>query len=266
MRRRIVEPIWPHDRGPRGRAKARTTLNSQRPATSFAPQCSCLFLNLPPELRDEIYCFLLPSCTTLCFAAPMWVDHYAGRFFSVRCDMTQYSLKVLGLCQQIRAEANAVLYGTNHFEFSMGRAGGPSPFNTIRSLPQSGISQLKSCTISVINPCIDKGHLDLLTGWMDEMCGLLVKGGNLQEVKIEIVLNNLFNVSSDLAGFNPILRPLERLNGLKSAVVKGLVDKAYGARLKTILEGDRSRKYKRKAGVDDEEEVVLRPRQKLRDE
>ena len=35
-------------------------------------------------------------------------------------------------------------------------------------------------------------------------------------------------------------------------------------KLKGIMERDGARKYKRKAGVDSEEEVVLRPRRKLR--
>jgi hypothetical protein len=43
----------------------------------------------------------------------------------------------------------------------------------------------------------------------------------------------------------------------------GLVTEAYGATLKGIFEGDGARKYKRKAGADGEEEVVLWPRRKL---
>ncbi|KIM81252.1 hypothetical protein PILCRDRAFT_505993 [Piloderma croceum F 1598] len=102
----------------------RTTLKSQKPSTSFVLQGSCSFLNLPRELRDEMYRALLPSYTRLCFAAPNWNDNAAGRFFSVQCDMSPYCLTVLGLCQQMRAEANAVLYGTNHSnsQLDMGQA------------------------------------------------------------------------------------------------------------------------------------------------
>jgi len=69
-----------------------------------------MFLSLPRELRDEIYSFALPSYTTLKFAAPEWPDCAAGRFYNVLHDMSQYSLTILAICQQIRAEANALLY------------------------------------------------------------------------------------------------------------------------------------------------------------
>jgi len=166
----VVEPIWPHERGLRGkRTKARTTLNSQRPSTSFILQRSCSFLNLPRELRDEIYHVLLPSYTTLCFMAPTWAYNAAGRFFSMQCNMSQYCLTVLGLCQQIHAEANAVLYGTNRFEFSIGHGEGPSPFNTIRALPQFGVSQIKACTVSVCAyPWAEKRQLKQMREWMDD--------------------------------------------------------------------------------------------------
>jgi len=261
----VVEPIWPHERGLRGkRTKARTTLNSQRPSTSFILQRSCSFLNLPRELRDEIYHVLLPSYTTLCFMAPTWAYNAAGRFFSMQCNMSQYCLTVLGLCQQIHAEANAVLYGTNCFEFSIGHGEGPSPFNTIRALPQFGVSQIKACTVSVCAyPWAEKRQLKQMREWMDEMCKLLMQGGNLQEIKIEVGVNHLNTaLPSDFARFDPVLKPLERLNGLKSVIVKGLVTEAYGAKLKTIVQDDKARKYKRKAEADSEEEVVLRPKQK----
>jgi hypothetical protein len=37
---------------------------------------------------------------------------------------------ILALCRQIRAEANALLYGTNHFEFAIGHRAVvmPSPY------------------------------------------------------------------------------------------------------------------------------------------
>jgi hypothetical protein len=182
--------------------------------------------------------------------------------------MSQYCLTVLALCQQIRAEANAVLYGTNHFEFSVGHGGGPSPFNTVRALPQSGISHIKACTVSVCTyPWTKKQKLNLIREWMDEMCNLLMEGGNLQEIKIEVGLDCLdIAVPSDLSKFGPLLEPLECLNGLKSVIVKGLVTEAYVAKLKRIVESDRTRKYKRKVGVDDEEEIVLRQKRKRRNE
>jgi len=257
-RRPTIKPIWPHEREQRRRTsqtKARTTPNAQRPATSVILPHSCSFLNLPRELRDEIYSILLPSYTTLNFAAPTWVDNAAGRFFNIRYDMSQYSLTVLALCKQIRAEANALLYGNNHFEFSIGRGGGPSPFNTIRTLPQSGISQIKACTVRIfIFPGIKKRQLNPIIDWMDEMCKLLKQGGNIQEIEIEIGLHHLYAEGpSDLVKFDCLLKPLERLSGLKSANVKGLVTEAYGAKLKRVVECDGIRKYtKRKAETDSE--------------
>jgi len=257
-----VKPIWPHERGQPRRTKARTTSKPQQPPTSVIRQRSCSFLNLPRELRDGIYSLLLPSYTTLNFAAPTRVDNAAGRFFDIQYDMSQYSLTVLGLCQQIRAEAIALLYGTNHFEFSVGDGSGPSPFNTIRALPQSGISQIKSCAFHVvIFPGLQKR---LIRGWMDEICKLLMHGGKLQEIKVEVGLDH-GNIADppDLVKVEPLLKPLERLNGLKSAIVKGLVTEAYAAQLKRLMENDGTRKYKkRKAETAGEEEVVLRPKKK----
>ncbi|KIM81458.1 hypothetical protein PILCRDRAFT_89164 [Piloderma croceum F 1598] len=239
-----VKSIWPHDRRPAGkRTKVCTTLKSQKSSTSFILQLSCSFLNLPRELRDEIYRALLPSYTRLCFAAPNWNDNAAGRFFSIQCDMSPYCLTVLGLCQQMRAEANAVLYGTNHFEFSIGHGPGRLPFNTIRALPQSGISHIKAWTVSVcVYPWIDGRNLSLMREWMDEMCKLLMEGGNLQEIKIKVRPGCLAVLPwSELSKLGLILEPLECMNGLKSVIVKGLVTEACGAKLKRIVE---VRKYK----------------------
>jgi hypothetical protein len=211
-----------------------------------------------------MYRALLPSYTRLCFAAPNWNDIAAGRFFSIQCDMSPYCLTVLGLCQQMRAEANAVLYGTNHFEFSIGHGPGGSPFNTIRALPQSGISHIKAWSLSVsIYPWIEGRHLSLMRGWMNEMCKLLMEGGNLQEITIEVRPGS---VPLELSKLGLVLESLECMKGLKSVIVKGLVTEACGAKLKRIVEGDRTRKYKRKVGADGEEEVVLRPKQKRRNE
>jgi hypothetical protein len=185
--------------------------------------------------------------------------------------MSQYSLAVLALCQQIRAEASPLLYGTNHFEFSIGQqGGGPSPFNTIRALPQSGISQIKTCIIRIfIFPgLVEKPNLSPMIGWMDETCKLLKRGGNLQDIEIEVGFEYLeIAKPSDLVKFEPLLKPLERLKDLRSATVKGLVTPAYGAELKRVLEGDGTRKYKkRKAETDSKIEVAVRPKKKRNNE
>jgi len=93
------------------------------------------------------------------------------------------------------------------------------------------------------------------------MCKLLEQGRNLQEIKVEV--GPKYANPSDRVKFKPLLKPLERLNGLKSAIVEGLVTEAYRAELKRVMEDDGTRKYKkRKAGMAGEEEVVLRPKKK----
>jgi hypothetical protein len=224
-----------------------------------------LFFNLPRELRDNIYSFLLPSYTTLKFTKPSWIDHAAGRFFHIQYDMPQCCLTVLAICQQIRAEANALLYGTNHFEFSIGRRGRFAPINTIRALPQSGIGQIKTCTISIFaSPGLEKRQLSPIRGWMNEMYQLLKWGGNLQEIEIEVGLDRLDTAGpSDLVMFEALLKPLEGLHGLKSAVVKGPITEAYREELKRVMEGDGARKYKkRKAAPGLEGESVVRLKKK----
>jgi hypothetical protein len=47
-----------------------------------------------------------------------------------------------------------------------------------------------------------------------------------------------------LVKFEPLLKPLEGLNSLKLAVVKGLITEGYEAELKRAMEGDGTRKYK----------------------
>ena len=223
---------------------APTTSNSKR--SVILEQRSSPFLNLPRELRDEIYSFLLPSYTTLNFAAPTWRINSAGNFFDIRYNMAQHSLTVLALCRQIRAEANVLLYGTNHFEFAIGYRIGPSPYNTIRALPQSGISQIKSCTFH-LSYTTKKEYLKQMKKWMEELCGLLKQGGNLQEITIEV--ENCWGSRSDLAKFKSVLKPFEHLGGLKSAVVKGQgVTEAYRAALKRVLEDDRTKFYEEKRG------------------
>jgi hypothetical protein len=240
---------------------ARATLNSQRAAISVIPQSSCLLFNLPRELRDEIYSFLVPSYTTLDLAAPTWWENAAGRFYDIRYDMSPYSLTVLALCQQIRAEASALLYGTNHFELSIGRGNGPSPFNTVRSLPQSGIRQIKACTVRVFIPVwTKKREIIPIRGWMDELCELFKQGGNLQEIEIEL---NDHTTPFD-ERFQTLLEPLEGLSGLKSAIVKGQVAEAYGAELKKIMEGNGTKKGRKRnsAAMDNEEALSVPPKKK----
>jgi hypothetical protein len=226
-------------------------------------QHACLFLNLPRELRDEIYSLLLPSHTTLRFTAPTWATNGAGRFFDIQHDTSSWPLTILAVCQQIHAEASTFIYSTNHFEFSVGHLdNGPSPFNTIRALPQSGISQIKACTIRIFAPTWRKrGHMSTIEGWMDEVCALVKQGGNLQD--IEIVLFSRFTSNPDR--FQTLLQPLMSLNGLKSVIVKGRVSKAFGAGLKKIMESDATIVCKKRKGVqetDRELKVSARPTKK----
>jgi hypothetical protein len=85
------------------------------------------------------------------------MDNICSRIVDVRFDMPSYCLTILAVSRQTRAEASAVLYRTNRFEFAIGkkprmgfiRGTGPSPYNTVRALPQSGISQIKMCTVRI---------------------------------------------------------------------------------------------------------------------
>jgi hypothetical protein len=112
-------------------------------ASSVQTQQSWPFLNLPRELRDEIYTIVLPSHTTVNFSPPTWELNAVNRFVDVQHDMSPHCLTILSVNQQIRAEASAILYGTNHFKFYIGissisRYWGPrfpSPYNTVRALP-----------------------------------------------------------------------------------------------------------------------------------
>ena len=106
----------------------------------------------------------------------------------------------------------------------------------------------------------------MMKEWMEELCMLLKRGGNLQEITIEVENNLGTPGPSNLVKFERVLKPFEHLGGLKSAVVEGLgVTKGYRVALKRALEDDGTRKYtKRKAGMDNiVEEVVLRPRKRL---
>jgi len=169
--------------------------------------------------------------------------------------MSPWSLTVLAVCKQIRAEASTLLYGTNYFEFSVGHGDGPSPFNTIRALPQSGIMEIKACTIRIfVFPWLKKGQMIAIRGWMDEFCKLVRQGGNLQD--IEIVLNN--TVESNAERFQTLLRPLKSLSGLKSVIVKGHISEAYGAELKKIMESHATIVCKKRKAVRDTDRVELR--------
>jgi hypothetical protein len=212
------------------------------------------FLNLPRELRDEIYRFLVPSCTTLDFAAPTWADNAAERFVNVQYDMSAYSLKILAISQQTRAEASALLYGTNRFEFSIGTrpatgywvGNGPSPYNTVRALPRSAISQIITCRvrISMCRWCKElppSPEMRTVKLWLEEMCELLKQGGHLQVMEIELDDRGYRPIRNTLAALNVrkyqrLLEPLEELRGLKSAVVEGEVESAYGVELVKLME------------------------------
>jgi len=95
------------------------------------------------------------------------------------------------------------------------------------------------------------------------MCELMKRGGKLQEIGVDVMLDPLeARNSSDLLTFETLLRPLERLSGLKSATVKGLVTEAYGAALKSLLEDGGTRKYRKRKAETDEGGVVLRPKRR----
>ena len=110
---------------------------------------------------------------------------------------------------------------SNHFEFSVGSGGGPSPYNTIRTLPQSGISRITVCTVHLcICPWITSRQASPIRHWMEEICELIKDGGNPQEITIEVGLHYIGPAErSDLLKIENLLKPLERLNGLKSAIV-----------------------------------------------
>jgi len=256
-----VKPVWPHqrERGPLPNpTKSRSTRTSRR-----AVNCaSCTLLTLPRELRDEIYKYLIPTFTTINFATPTWSDNAAGRFFDVKYDMSPYSLAILAVCKQTRTETSALLYGTNRFEFSIGirppvwywRMGTPSPYNTVRALPQSGIKRITACTVRMgipVEPNTIAGRqaMSLVGGWMNELSQLFKQGGELLDLKIE--LGNLRNRRA--VPFRTLLAPLEGLRGLKSVDILGNnLTEAYGAKLKKIMKSDRIDVRKRKPEMDKE--------------
>jgi hypothetical protein len=201
----------------------------------------------------------LPSCITLDFAEQTWVENAAGHFFGIRNDMSQYSLTVLTLCQQIRAEANALLYGTNHFQFSIGNSYGPSPFNTVRALPQLGIKQIKECTIRIFASIFEKQKLQMTSDWLNEVCTLLSQGGNLRKIEIELKVRLSTTPSLDLGNFGPVLKPLVRLRGLNSATVTGPVTEACSIKLKEMMESTGARSRKREA---DNVKRVVQPKKR----
>jgi hypothetical protein len=154
----------------------------------------------------------------------------------------------------MRAEASALLYGTNHFELSIGRGVGPPLFNTIRALPQSGIRQIKVCTVRVTIPIsAGKREMKPIRSWMDELCELLKQGANLEEIEIELNYHTIPSENLD-EKFQTLLEPLEGLRGLKSVIVKGQVTEAYGAELKKKMESNGTKK--RKAAVDNEGDIA----------
>lgn len=228
-------------------------------------QGTCLLFKLPRELRDKIYGHLLPSCMTLDFAAQSWAENVAGHFITIRNDMSQYSLTVLALCQQIRAEASALLYGRNHFQFSIGYSYGPSPFNTVQVLPQPGIKLIKECTIRIfISTVFEKRKLRVTSDWLNEVCTLLNQGGNLQKIEIEVRTQFPTTPLVDLGKFGPVLKPLVRLRGLKSATVTGPVTEACSIKLKEMMESTGARSGKREAETGDNVGSVMQPKKRRR--
>jgi hypothetical protein len=228
-------------------------------------QSTSLLFNLPRELRDKIYSHLLPSCVTLDFAAQTWEENAFGHFFGIRNDMSQYSLTVLALCQQIRAEASALFYDTNCFQFSIGYSSGPSPFNTVRALPQSGIKQIKRCTIRIFaSTMFGKRTLQVASDWLNEVCTLLSQGGNLQKIEIEIRSHFPTTPSLDLRNFGLVLKPFLRLKGLKSVTVTGPVTEACNIKLKEMMKSTGARSRKRETEMDDNVGSVTQPKKRRR--
>jgi hypothetical protein len=245
------------------------------------------FLNLPRELRDEIYSYTVPSQTTIHFAAPTWKDNAANRFVNVRhesdlevrYDMSPFSLSILGVCQQIHTEASALLYGTNRFKFCIGRrptsgyfkGNGPSPFNTVRALPQSAIGQIKICAVRIYmcTFCASLPRardMSYIKNLLAEMCKLLEKGGLLREMEMQLDHYDYptfqgLHAPLDVDRFQMVLEPLKVLKGLNSASIRGSITNAYGSELKEIMEGgavwsQKRRKEEREKDSAIEEEPV----------
>ena len=69
----------------------------------------------------------------------------------------------------------------------------------------------------------------------------------------------------NLEKFQTLLKPLESLNGLKSAVVKDKVTEAYGAKLKKTMEGSpTTMRRRRKAETDNKDKGTELPKKKRR--
>jgi len=274
-----VKPRWPDENGTQ--RLVRTTRNSLRAATSSIASPTGPFLNLPRELRDEMYSYLVPSHATLDFAAPTWKDNAAERFFKVQYDMSPFYLTILAVCQQIRTEASALLYSTNRFKFGIGRrptsgyfcGNGPSPFNTIRALPQSAISQIKMCAVRVYmcTFCneVPPAEMCIIKDWLEEMCTLFERGRQLREIKVELdhynyrrIRGPLPTITLNVEKFQTLLEPLKKLKWLKLAIVKGKVTNAYGAELKEIMEGGAAwGQKKRKTEMDKEKAIAKSKKQ-----
>jgi hypothetical protein len=109
-----------------------------------------------------------------------------------------------------------------------------------------------------------KRKLQVTSDWLNEVCTLLNQGGNLQKIEIAVRTQVPTTLSVDLGMFGPVLKPLVRLRGLKSATVTGPVTEACSIKLKEMMESTGERSGKREAETDDNVGSVMQPKKRRR--
>jgi hypothetical protein len=104
----------------------------------------------------------------------------------------------------------------------------------------SGISQIKTLMLrifvviySLITVYEIKRQINIIGGWLDEMCTLLKQSVHLQEMGV--AFHYPYEQSEIEHHRALLLKPFERLSGLKSVVVMGDVRKTSAAQLKKIM-------------------------------
>lgn len=232
------------------------------------------FLDLPPEIRFEVYRYLLLHGKMLDIRTECYEDT------SLYCMRHSYPtttrpmlLSLLRLNKEIYQEVADAFYGQKTFKFTLGYVG-MSPGHTLFTITPNIVKRLTQCFIIIHEDFTKAGRYSAVREWLDRLTSSLAgaEGSKLNHLRVELkngtfskrpsiprkrrIQNPYDNVifhpltnSTDDHTYQYILEPLVKLHGIQTVGITGHVANDFAAKLTDVLTGDGKNKLKRRAYV-----------------
>ncbi len=184
----------------------------------------CPFLDLPGELRNAVYGYLVKDC---------WLDEgarvYPGPFRRGR--LAKSGMEILLVNRQLYHEASGILYEQSRFTIDIGG-------NTLATGKfRSNVALMSTCRIFIhMNPRYSPEHIEWTRVQIKMLCDTFTLGGSLKS--LTVYYDDLSTLPGEQRKDRKMLAPFSTLRNLKETRVSGVgISLDYALLLENIMKG-----------------------------